>query len=402
MFVDGRLVCTAERPPFRCTWDPGTVVRGHHVRVVATLADGTQLTDNVRTKDLGYTERAHVDAVLVPIIVTDRGRFVRGLQRGDFEVLEDGVPQQLIAFASEDSPLDLVLAIDVSGSMEKTLDDVKDAVKQLLSKLRPGDAATLIGFNDTTFLVAEREKDQRAREDAVGLLTAWGGTALYDATVRAVDLVGRTPGRKGLILFSDGDDRHSLTPPDVAAARVQSGNAMLYRSASARAQPSRPSVSGWSITPSRREAAHSTRGTPRNWDRSLATSSPSCRINTCSRTCPAIPAPMVHGEASGCACGRASTTCARGAVTRQSGPAGPERRRHEEGPHARQRLVLLCWAPTMTAQQAPPEQPPFRTGIELVTVDATVLDHQGRPHPRPPGRRLRRVRSGPAAPCGLR
>ena len=130
MFVDGRLVCTAERPPFRCTWDPGTVVRGHHVRVVATLADGTQLTDNVRTKDLGYTERAHVDAVLVPIIVTDRGRFVRGLQRGDFEVLEDGVPQQLMAFASEDSPLDIVLAIDVSGSMEKTLDDTEEIMNK--------------------------------------------------------------------------------------------------------------------------------------------------------------------------------------------------------------------------------------------------------------------------------
>ena len=228
VFVNGRLVCTIERPPFGCTWDPGAVVRGHHVRVVATLADGTQLTDNVRTKDLGYTERAHVDAVLVPIIVTDHGRFVRGLQRGDFEVLEDGVPQQLVAFASEDSPLDLVLAIDVSGSMENALEDVKAAVKQLLSKLRPGDAATLIGFNETTFLVAEREKDPRAREDAVGLLTAWGGTALYDATVRAVDLVGRSPERKGVILFSDGDDRHSLTPPEAAAARVQSGNAMLY------------------------------------------------------------------------------------------------------------------------------------------------------------------------------
>jgi Ca-activated chloride channel family protein len=228
VFVNGRLVCTAERPPFGCTWDPGAVVRGHHVRVVATLADGTQVTDNVRTRDVGYTERAQVDAVLVPIIVTDRGRFVSGLQRQDFEVLEDGVPQQLVAFASEDSPLDLVLAIDVSGSMEKALDDVKVAVKQLLSKLRPGDAATLIGFNDTTFLVAEREKDQRAREDALGLLTAWGGTALYDATVRAIDLVSRSPGRKGVLLFSDGDDRHSLTPPEAAAARVQSGNAMLY------------------------------------------------------------------------------------------------------------------------------------------------------------------------------
>jgi Ca-activated chloride channel family protein len=228
VFVDGRLVCTIERPPFGCTWDPGAVVRGHHVRVVATLADGTQLTDNLRTKDLGYTERAQVDAVLVPIIVTDHGKFVRGLQRGDFEVLEDGVPQQLVAFASEDSALDLVLAIDVSGSMENALEDVKAAVKQFLSRLRPGDAATLIGFNETTFLVAEREKDPRAREDAVGLLTAWGGTALYDATVRAVDLVGRSPGRKGVILFSDGDDRHSLTPPEAAAARVQSGNAMLY------------------------------------------------------------------------------------------------------------------------------------------------------------------------------
>ena len=227
-FVDGRLVCTAERPPFGCTWDPGAVVRGHHVRVVATLADGNRLIDNVRTRDLGYTEVAHVDAVLVPVIVTDRGRFVSGLQRGDFEIAEDNVPQRLRAFASEDSPLDLVLAIDVSGSMESALEDVKIAVKQLLSKLRPGDAATLIGFNETTFLVAEREKDQQARVAAVELLTAWGGTALYDATVRAVDLVGRTPGRKGLVLFSDGDDRHSLTPPEAAAARVQSGNAMLY------------------------------------------------------------------------------------------------------------------------------------------------------------------------------
>jgi Ca-activated chloride channel homolog len=228
IFVNGRLVCTAERPPFECTWDPGAVVRAHHVRVVATLADGTQLTDNVRTKDVGYTERAQVDAVLVPVIVTDRGRFVRGLQKADFEILEDGIPQHVVAFATEDSPLDLVLAIDVSGSMENALDDVKNAVRQLLSKLRPADAATLIGFNDTTFLVAEREKDQRARENAVGLLTAWGGTALYDATVRAVDLVSRSPGRKGVVLFSDGDDRHSLTPPDAAAARVQSGNAMLY------------------------------------------------------------------------------------------------------------------------------------------------------------------------------
>jgi Ca-activated chloride channel homolog len=227
-FVDGRLTCTVQRPPFACTWDPGPVVRGHHIRVVATFKDGQRLVDNVRTKDLGYAERAEVEAVLVPVVVTEGGRFVRGLGKRDFEVFEDGAPQQVIALASEESPLDLVLAIDISGSMEGALADVKSAVKQLLSQLRTGDAATLIGFNDNTFLVAEREKDRQAREEAVDLLSAWGGTALYDATVRAVELVGRNPGRKGVVVFSDGDDRHSLTSPETAAARVQGGNAMLY------------------------------------------------------------------------------------------------------------------------------------------------------------------------------
>jgi hypothetical protein len=173
-FVDGRLACTVERPPFACTWEPGAVVRGHHIRVVATFSGGRRLVDNVRTKDLGYAERTEVEAVLVPVIVTEDGRFVRGLRKRDFEVFEDGTPQQVLALASEESPLDLVLAIDISGSMEGALAEVKSAVKLLLAQLRAGDAATLIGFNDNTFLVAEREKDQQAREAAVDLLSAWG------------------------------------------------------------------------------------------------------------------------------------------------------------------------------------------------------------------------------------
>lgn len=227
-FVDGRLVCTAERQPFGCTWDPGEVVRGHHVRVVATLADGRRLIDNVRTKDLGYAEKVRTDAVLVPVIVTQRGQFVRGLKQQDFDVFEDGVRQPIASLVSEDAPLDLVLAIDTSGSMEHSLGDVKIAVKQLLAKLRPGDAATLLGFNDTTFVVAEREQDPRVREDAVELLSSWGGTALYDATVRVLDLVSREWGRKGVVIFSDGDDRNSLTRRETAMARVQASDAMLY------------------------------------------------------------------------------------------------------------------------------------------------------------------------------
>jgi len=226
--VDGRLACTIERPPFACSWDSGEVVRDHHVRVVATLAGGGRLTANLRTGSLGYAERVRTDAVLVPVIVTREGQFVRGLKRQDFEIAEDGVRQPVAAMANEDGPLDLVLAIDVSGSMESSLGQVKAAVKRLLSKLRPGDAVTLVGFNDSLFLAAEREQDPRARERAVDLLTAWGGTALYDATVRAVSLVSREWGRKGIVIFSDGEDRNSVTPRESAARRVQESDAMLY------------------------------------------------------------------------------------------------------------------------------------------------------------------------------
>ena len=226
--VNGRIACSLERAPFACAFEAGDAVRAYHIRVVATLTDGRRLVDNVRTKDLGYAEQVRADAVLVPLVVTSDGSFVRGLQQQDFEVLEDGVKQPIASLVSENAPLDLVLAIDVSGSMEKSLVEVKPAVKQLLSRLRLGDAATIVGFNDTMFVAAEREKDSQARESAVDLLTSWGGTALYDATVRTLEMVSRETGRKGIVIFSDGDDRNSVTRRETALARVQASDAMLY------------------------------------------------------------------------------------------------------------------------------------------------------------------------------
>jgi VWFA-related protein len=227
--VNGRLACMLERPPFTtCSFEPGDVVRGHHIRVVATLKDGRRLVDNLRTKEIGYAEKIRTSAVLVPLIVTNSGTFVKGLKQQDFEVYEDGIRQPIDSLVTDDAPLELVLTIDVSGSMERALVDVKPAVKQLLSRLRPGDAATVVGFNDTMFIAAEREKDPRTREEAVDLLTSWGGTALYDATVRTLELVSRETGRKGIVIFSDGDDRNSLTRRETAMARVQASDAMLY------------------------------------------------------------------------------------------------------------------------------------------------------------------------------
>jgi len=226
--VDGQVICTPAKPPYGCQWDAGTDGSSHHIRVVAYLADGRTLVGNVRTKGLGYSERVDVDAVQVPAVVTHNGKFVTGLTKGDFAVAEDDQAQKISTLISEDVPLDLVLAIDISGSMTDAIGDVKRAVKQLLAKLRPGDAATLVGFNETTFVLAERETDQQARAAAVDLLAPWGGTALYDATVRALDLLAPQHGRKGVVIFSDGDDRDSVTRSETAMARVQASDAMLF------------------------------------------------------------------------------------------------------------------------------------------------------------------------------
>ena len=79
--VDGRELCRLQRPPWSCSWDAGRDMREHHVRVVATLADGRRLVANRRTKGLDINELIDVAAVQVPVIVTDaKGRFVRGLK----------------------------------------------------------------------------------------------------------------------------------------------------------------------------------------------------------------------------------------------------------------------------------------------------------------------------------
>ena len=86
----------------------------------------------------------------------------------------------------------------------------------------------MLGFNDTMFVLAERESDAALREAAVEGLVPWGGTAFYDATVKALELVSQQTGRRGIIIFSDGDDRHSVGRREESLARIQEGQVVVY------------------------------------------------------------------------------------------------------------------------------------------------------------------------------
>jgi VWFA-related protein len=227
--VDGRELCRLQQPPWSCRWDAGRELREHHVRVVATLPDGRRLVANRRSQGLDVNETVDVAAVQVPVIVTDaKGRFVRGLKKESFTLVENGQPQRIVTLTDESLPLELIATVDISTSMERAMPEVRAAVKGLLGRLRDGDTTTLLGFNETVFVLVEREGDAALRAAAVEALVPWGGTAFFDATIRSLDLVGQKAGRRGIIIFSDGDDRHSVGRRDESLRRIEEGQIVIY------------------------------------------------------------------------------------------------------------------------------------------------------------------------------
>jgi len=228
-FVDGRQACVLKSPPWQCDWDAGARIAEHQVRAVATLKDGARLVRTVRTKTVGYTERVNVDVVQVTVTVGDgHGKFVPNLPRKSFHVFEDNRPQELSHFASEDIPLDLIVAIDISGSMTPSMLKLKAAVKEFLGDIPSQDQVTLLGFNDSIFTLTRKQTNPAERVKAVDRLAPWGSTALYDVVLRGIEMLGRQVGRKALVIFTDGEDQGSHATLGDVERRLQSSDVTLY------------------------------------------------------------------------------------------------------------------------------------------------------------------------------
>jgi len=242
LFADGQLKCTLERPPYECSWDAGRTVVEHTLRATAQLASGRRIARSIRTKGEAYTEVVDVDVIQVTATVTDgAGRFVRGLPRSAFRVYEDNVAQAITSFQAENISLEIIVAIDVSGSMTEAMPTVKRAVKGFLSALRPTDRVTVLGFNDNVFTLARPTVDLAARLKAVDRPAPWGGTALYDVIVQAIDQLGRQPGRRALVVFTDGEDLNSRVPLETAERRLEASDVTLYPIGQGRA-PTMPAL----------------------------------------------------------------------------------------------------------------------------------------------------------------
>jgi VWFA-related protein len=227
--ADGQPVCARQAPPWECDWDAGDDVVSHSIRAVAVLADGSRLVDSVRTEAAGFAPSVEVDVVQVAATVTDGGgRLVKGLSLADFRVFEDEQPREVTHFIGAEAERELVVAVDMSGSMTDAMPVCRDAVKRFLGTLRPVDHATLLAFNDSVFTAARRDAAPEARLRAVDRLRAWGSTAFHDAVLRGLDLLEAHRGRRALVLFTDGEDMVSHATAADVQARVERSATPVY------------------------------------------------------------------------------------------------------------------------------------------------------------------------------
>jgi VWFA-related protein len=170
-----------------------------------------------------------VEAVRVDALVTERGQLVRGLRAGDFEVLDNGVPQQVDLVTFERLPLNVVLALDMSDSVAgDRLDHLRAGGLAMLDQLAPIDEAALLTFSHEVALRSPLTADRGHVRAALQLSAARGLTALVDATHTGIVLAETGAGRPLLILFSDGFDTASWLTEEAVLDTARRTDVVAY------------------------------------------------------------------------------------------------------------------------------------------------------------------------------
>jgi Ca-activated chloride channel homolog len=205
--------------------------------IVALLAGGAGAAVAAQEAVGQFTSR--VQLVEVYATVTDaKGELVTGLDRGDFEVYEDNVPQDVEAFAAGEFPLTVALGVDRSWSMAgDRLRLAKQASRAFLKELKPSDRSMVVAISSEADVIAPLSTDRFNQDRAIQALDPWSTTALHDAIVAALDRLEPEPGRQALIVFSDGEDRYSSASAADVVARARRSNALVYPIAFGKTRP---------------------------------------------------------------------------------------------------------------------------------------------------------------------
>ena len=230
LYLNETRVATLYQPPFV----QPVLLSGEqlaYVRAVGYLKDGNTSEDLVFVNAEGEVDEIDVHFVELYATVHDReGRFIPNLTEANFMVVEDGQRQTARRFEWVESlPLHTALVIDVSASMEDSIEQVAQAAQTFVEEVvEPRDRATLIAFNHQPEVRARFTNDVPKLSRELEALRTGGGTSLYDSLAFALHYFQGIKGQRALLLLSDGEDESSGFDFDDALEFARRAGVQIY------------------------------------------------------------------------------------------------------------------------------------------------------------------------------
>lgn len=183
--------------------------------------------------DVDEVLRVTTNLVTIPVSVrSNDGTYLFNLRKEQFRIYEDGVEQEIGHFSSVEQPFYVVLLIDTSSSTESRLSEIKEAVLAFISQLRQRDAVLPVVFAGQVLpLMAKATSNRTVLRDGIEKVrtdSGNNGTRLYDAVDFAYGAVRRIPGRKAIIMFTDGDDTWSSATLRSTLCMAPEVDALIY------------------------------------------------------------------------------------------------------------------------------------------------------------------------------
>jgi Ca-activated chloride channel homolog len=169
-----------------------------------------------------------VERVLVDVDVRRGARLTSVLSAADFEVLDNGVRQNVELVSASTVPVSVILTLDTSASLDATQRaHLIRAGTRVIDELKPGESAALVTFSDRIAVQTGFTGDLEKLRGLVARPAPSGDTALRDAAHVAMLLGASAPGRPLVILLSDGDDTASFLSDDAVLDTAQRTDAVV-------------------------------------------------------------------------------------------------------------------------------------------------------------------------------
>jgi Ca-activated chloride channel homolog len=174
-----------------------------------------------------------INSDLVNVVVTVGGRPPSAsldLKSEDFEILEDGAPQEVANFSrNADQPLKLVMLYDTSYSVIQRISFERRAAARFFERvIRPQDRAAVFSVSTDVVVLQEFTNKIQLLVDATRQLRAQGATSLYDAIYLASDYLKPAEGRRVIVIVSDGGDTTSGKGLLESLAQAQKSDSVIF------------------------------------------------------------------------------------------------------------------------------------------------------------------------------